>query len=511
MYSTFNVILLKFISFFSHLTNLIDQVFKPDSSSLIPNVIPTLSASSLIQQFVPLVSFPKYFELLYQTLSEFENRSKLVGLATPPLKPKHSTSDKSKEETGEVDLSIVMSYIACQLDAILPQLDEDGLHLFMLYVFPLFEHPSTCFEAIFVLFDTLSEYLGKRWIQKVMIPSFLYAFDTFEKPSNRCRILSRNMAEKLIEKFSLSIFLSRFLACIIDAVIEPLAKKAPNKKVTQNPSDFLSSTREDGKRRKSSLSRLATSTMSPTRTTVSSKLSLSFNWENQRYRSDDEGEDSDPEADLSFPEASILASRVAASVFGALTDMETAGGPLVEREETLSSTPAKPDLGVGYVISPGVPPALGGTPGGMVPSNESSATAVESIPRKDVESDNNDKGVTDSQLDSSLVEGPGLLLEEEDPLLPSSSDSRPEAFSTPPTFLSNESFEEKECDIEEEAKNETMPTDPQQLAISANISEIASDCIIWLIWRLGPILATKHIAHPLLDSIHRYESWVVLV
>jgi WD repeat-containing protein 81 len=458
-----------------HIRGLVDQIFGSDGIPLVPSIIPNLSATALIQQFIPLISFPKYFELLYHTLSEFESWSKTAGLSTPASKPK---VPKDEEELSSKDPvansknpSEVISFITDQLESILPALDNDGLHLFMLYLFPLFEHPSSCFEAIFVLFDPLSKHLGQKWIKKFMIPPFLYAFDTFENPSNKCRMLSRTMAEKLIEKFSLATFLMRFLSCIIEAVIEPLAKKISSRKSVQTSGSFFSSSKDAGKRR-ASLSRLA-NTMSP-------KLSLSYNWDSHLYESDEEDELSDPEADFSFPEVSLLASKV--PMFGVLA--ETDLDPLNEVETSRS----------------------------YISQTSSDHTASNSLP-------SNTKPIDPfviSPTSSSVIGSRQLLptnesLDEEDPLLPSSLEKTHEVLpKSVPSFLSSESLEEKETGDIEEDNNATSnkSTDPKLLAISSRTAEVASDCLIWLIWRLGPILATKHIAHPLLDNIHRCYTGV---
>ena len=490
----------------SHLSCLTDQVFR-EGEAIIPSIIPSFSAAALIQQFIPLVSFPKYSELLYQTLSDYENKSKGAGLATPPIQPKFaSTFSREGGNSNNKSPSEVISFIASHLSTILPQLDRDGLQLFMLYVFPLFEHPSSCFEALFSLFEPLSQYLGRKWIQQIMIPSFLYAFDTFENPSNRCRILSRSTADTLISQFGLAIFLNRFLSCIIDATIEPLAQKMSSKK--QKMSDFLSSGKEVETKipstSKVSLSQIA-STLSPTRS--SSKLSLSFSWENHTYESDSEGEDSDAEVDLSFPDASILASKVPlSSVFGLLADMEHSTNV---NEQGLSSESAETKLTT-KEPTPKPDPPLHEVGGDTTPTqpldlsiNESMQTKEQSPIAPSLTVNNVSSPDHSDTFEISTDECINLTLESNDTLIPPSTDTAKEAFSTLPILSSVESLEEKEVEGEGEGDIET-PVDPKLLTISANISEVASDCLIWLLWRLGPVLATKHIAHPLLDNIYKY-------
>lgn len=69
--------------------------------------------------------------------------------------------------------------------------------------------------------------------------------------------------------------------------------------------------------------------------------------------------------------------------------------------------------------------------------------------------------------------------------------------------------EREEGNVPEEEENigskKTIETsrDPEQEAINQQIAEVAGDCLSWLLRRLGPLLATRHIVNPLLNGIHR--------
>ena len=463
----------------SHLQSFTDLLFVGSGSRgdcLVPQVIPSLTSTSLIQQFLPLLSFPPYFEPLYKTLSEFETRSKAVGLATPPIKPKHSESKESPrpQETGDV-----IAYIASQLEDILPQLDPDGIYLFMLHVFPLFEHPSSVFESIFNLFDKVAGYVGLRAMRQVLLPCFLYAFDTFEKPSDNCRLLSRGMAQSIITHFGLKIFLSRFVGCIIEALLEPLAKRVGKDKLHTPASD---------QKQRQSFSRLSSNM------TQQNMVSLStIPWEDSSNSSDDEeGYDSDGD----YPETSILVSNApVTSMLAMLSDIEQSKEynqlleeeregerGLVDNEGRARDSPPPPLFAVSSSPVPS-PPLIKEHP--PVPTDSITSTA----------SGHNEE-------DPLPPIGPvvSTVTNEGTPLLPSSGERVESGL---PLLLSNESVDEREVDATDPLIEETCQTTPQMLAISSRISEVASDCLIWLLWRLGPLLSTKHIIRPLLDNLHK--------
>ena len=65
-------------------------------------------------------------------------------------------------------------------------------------------------------------------------------------------------------------------------------------------------------------------------------------------------------------------------------------------------------------------------------------------------------------------------------------------------FSSDDDDEEENADAAS-----TSSMDPQTMAVNSYLSEVAADCVSWLVRRLGPFLATQHIAKPLVESLHR--------
>ena len=475
----------------SYLRTLANVVFIDDASRSYPllSIIPSLSPAAIIQQFIPLICFPTYFDSLYQMISEFEKKSKKAGLSTPPVKPKHP-DEKVKKVTlhslaSQVDVGEVTGFIADRLLVILPQLDTDGLQLLMLFVFPLFEHQLSCYEAIFNLFDPLCTYLKQCWIQQFMTAPFLSIFDASDEPSHKCYILSRSVADKLITWFGLSFFLNRFLHCIIESLIEPLMGSAAQRQASTQADRLMSSSKTTSSQtRRLSLSRLA-STLSPTQTL---KPTLSFTWKVEEVCESDNGE-SDSEADLSFPEASLLVGHTPmVPMFGSLSDVEPPT-PIPEAEEP----PMEPDTAA--------PERKEGTA-----LQEQSSIEDRETPKNEIVS----SSPAQSNIDYMGCHG------EPSPI------STEVAFNVPPEDeLKNEDLvlteppccappmESSHLDEGEEegdapfTEGIEVSNDPLTIGMRTRISEVASDCLVWLMWRLGPILATKHIAHPLLDNIHR--------
>ena len=72
-------------------------------------------------------------------------------------------------------------------------------------------------------------------------------------------------------------------------------------------------------------------------------------------------------------------------------------------------------------------------------------------------------------------------------------------------FAADGDKEEEEEEEEEENADaaSTSSMDPQTMAVNSYLSQVAADCVSWLMRRLGPFIATQHIAKPLVESLHR--------
>ena len=458
-----------------------------------------------------------------------------MGLSLAPVKP-HLHNFIVSTDKEDVNISEVIGFMSDCCNSLLPLLDTDGRDLLMLYILPLFEHPKTSFEAATTLFELVSSFLGSKWVQQSLILPFLNLFDSFSQPGHRYSLLGRSMAEKLITHFSLSVFLSRFLNCYIEAVIEPMGHRM--KQQTHLPKQtfkdqFLKGAEDSGRslHHKVNLTHMST-ILSPSSTT-SGRQSVNFNtWASPHDVHSDE-EDSDVEGDLSFPDVSLFEAKLP-SIFGMSDDMEQkelatqpdssnnsdsgAGDtkePLDRRDSadlsfnkesgTVSmkksplshqqSVHKEPDEPTEVLLGITPLPVVVSTPPKTLPILPPTSITSFSMPPPSVQSTamstNGEPLLPPTSMESNLP----LLPIMSPMVLPSES---------PPHEAPTDELEER--DPQEEQENEAAvegSIDPQAVAISQHISEAASDCLIWLLWRLGPILATKYIAHPLLDNLHR--------
>jgi hypothetical protein len=67
--------------------------------------------------------------------------------------------------------------------------------------------------------------------------------------------------------------------------------------------------------------------------------------------------------------------------------------------------------------------------------------------------------------------------------------------------IDDDDIDEEEVENADAASTSSM--DPQTMAVNSYLSEVSADCVSWLMRRLGPFLATQHIAKPLVESLHR--------
>ena len=529
------LLLLLLLCFSSCLRAVSDLMFldKTDSSVKLLDIFPSFNSSTLIQQFIPLISFPSYFDQLYNALSDLETRSKSIGLSLTPIKRR--PYDQHQVEDPPKDVTSVVSLLLEQYHVLLPIIDQEGIGLLMLYIKPLFEHPITSFEAVMTLFEPVSSFIGQRLVQQSFLIPLLNVFDNFSNPIHRYNLFNRNFGNSLISNFGLAIFLSRFLNCFVEAVIEPMGHKL-NPILTKKPSLYddnllKGSNGSDNSRSLSHRMDLshASNPLSLTNTT-NTKHSLTYNWrDGQGINTDDE--DSDVE-DFSFPDVSLFETKniPTSSVFGLLADMEetnalfghsendsTTSSPLTKTEsDTIQPQIKSRDCDSEFLLTGILPP---------VPIQPALSLPVEpdttqSVTGNDYQPTNRLQAslrTLPNKEKATLIEEPvtevGIPDEEE----------REEVFDEGEREVSNEEerrvvpIEGERVEVPDEGErvevpdegergevpSETMAVDPQLLAMSQYISEVASDCLVWLLWRLGPLLSTKHIINPLLDNLHR--------
>ena len=524
--------------------------------------LPGLSASLLLQPFVPIVSFPPYFEAMYTFASALELLCREAGLrnyhesrhlAIQPLSPPSSLHGDF--DPGSLDK--IMALVSESLMPLLMVAQGEGFILLLLHLYPLFQYPETSFEVIQSHLDTIGQFMSHTQMDRLFTNVLLHFFDSPLEPHQQGYLLSRTVADILIRRFGLHAFLAKFLEFFLEAVLEParlstkgtggvrkniFRLKESESILTLMRSDLGQSSQFDDNKRQSHISDL----------TFSVDLT-----EMGGYNSDREYSSGDSDNDYP-PEASLLArsGMVLGSLGGSMGDntVDVGGGEETkdyDRDELFEgqfdtdkmmllpqyATAESPEstlteqTQLSHVdeVAPGNSSDLRG-------ETEKDGREFDSISQSTLRIDTTStefRTSLDSPKDTSCAVTPSHNFPSiEDSFQSCTSNVESGPFSKEMSYsslrggpegkdvspLSREGFPSSEVEEkgegerkdegagEEEEMEDKMTevsSDPQVMAINQRIAEVAGDCLCWLQRRLGPLLATRHIVKPLLNGMHR--------
>lgn len=448
-------------------------------------------------------------------VSEMESRASKIGLSLSPWKNKFHSARVDDDSQKEIPGLINYSHEQCL--QLFPSLDHEGNSLLLLYIQPLFENPSTSFEAVSALFEPISSFLGKRNIQQSFLVSFLNVFDDFDNPIQRYNLLNRSIANSLITVFGLALFLTKFLNYYIEAIIEPMGHPY---KINQH---YNQDTKNRPTTSRSEFSHTS-HPLSPT-TSSSAKHSITYNWREEHGIHSDE-DDSDVDEDMSFPDASILETKMSVtstmSVFGLLADIEETElfaqddasisqvSPSTKKTTESQIILSQRESDSAHISPPNTKPQRQSQSFSRRRSDTIDSIAANNSPQKapPTVSSPQDSSLTISAPpttdDSDLVNSPQTI-SEPSPCSSLTTLPRPPMISVTPSIVKGVTTDDNEGDREDSLIVVTDPStvDPRLQVLSQRITEVASDCLTWLVWRLGPLLATKHIISALLENFHR--------
>lgn len=532
-----------FLHFFlsSYLLNLAEFVLCPDVDN--PPVfddlrLSTLSADLLLQPFIPIVSFPTYFEPLYKFVYKLEQLcrdSLLANRDTRELVVQKARRSVSIHTLPPADLNRIVSFISDHLESILGVVNNEGFTLLLLHLIPYFQFPETSFEAICNFLNPLAQRMSKKNIERLFSAPVIYMFDSPTEPYQRGQLLSRSMADMLIKRFGLSTFLTRFLGYIIEAVIEPsrIASSGQHQKNSSSKAQHPSG----------SMLTLVQSDLiqSPRVEDFPSDFTFSLALSDIRVYDSDEDDCSSEESDAEdVPESSLLANpRMVLSSLVGVNDADSQEDPGAGRGESptrslkpwdhlfdqgsankatldyfspsvvdkKSELPADSPLTsnvnydtslrldtsmADYKPSPGSPLTAGA---GGAPSFGSSVTdSLQSAQSYSCEITNSLPPITGQPHFNSLS---GIKRQTSLPV------SRLRTLGISVDDILTKEPSDSEDEEQTPATESSFSANPETLTINTHMSQIAADCICWLVRRLGPILATRYIAKPLLENLYR--------
>lgn len=442
----------------------------------------------------------------------------------------------------EKDFDEVVTFVSTKIESLLQDVSDEGFPLLLMHLFPFFQYPRTSFDAVHSFLPPLAQNMSKRSMERVFSAILIRLFDTATEPHQRGQLFSRTTADIILKRFGLSTFLNRFLVFLIEAVVEPLRMSSKalstsgriNKHIVRMKSQSVLTILHSQVYERSEGHDLA------------ANLSYSLAMTDPSYDdSDKESFSSEDSEEDMVAESSLLAKSSMLSGESEGVDMAHHQSPLLLAAQTAAtettptpadSTPsdstavvrdddtdiaAKSDVATRddktsgfYANSQEKNPQL-------MASYQDSVSLLSSLSQFDPtqslasvyseESFGGDISLTSSLPPSSVESGHKFQFSRDSSLpvgirlgLPLSSGGYEEC-------EENVGGEDKEVEDDTDTlDNESISShDPQALAVNLHVSQVAGDCLSWLVRRLGPLLASQHIIRPLIENLYRCFSGIL--
>ena len=536
--------------------------------------LPSLSASLLLQPFLPIISFPSYFSKLHAFTSDLERhcRGRGVDYATVNIMRLSSQGLALRKGVSSADLEPILNFISEKLESLLEVVSEEGFPLLLLHLFPFFQYPQSSFDAVYSFLPLLTQHMSRRSVGRVFSSVIIRLFDTATEPHHRGQLYSRTTSDLILKRFGLTVYLNRFLGFLIEAVLEPLRQTSKTSSNKRHNSNIVRLKSQSVMTLMASSDGLPSQTFSsPDPRDLSTNLSYSMGVSDHAYNDSDKdyssSEDSESEECDSggMTECSLLAKSSILSggegrgeTMAANDAMNISQSPLVmaaeraaiasssssgsgsgkwqsDREawqgidhplaESLSSPEAKDGRHRTGSVEDTLP-VLSEEQQQLLSLQDSVALGGSSKydPTQSLISSMSEDSLGNEIKFSSLPPSAlGGMVGQRDrvpptfpgglqlslPLRTSSYDRFSGSGSREGSMVnmgSNGEEEEEGVANNEEAgeipEDCQSDEDPGVRAINLRVSKIAGDCLCWLLRRLGPILATKHIVQPLIERLH---------
>ena len=208
----------------SFISSLVEYVFAHLGKATGPTSLglPGHSAPLVLQQLVPVFCYPAYFPALYQFLAGLVEEKRCLSC-------KLSTAMRSE---GAITVPHVSSmkaidYVCRNWSRLVCLADGQGLEILLTHLITFFELPFLRVEMVGCLFEDVTQYLSKATMVKHFLPLVQSLYDTPSQPHAYGVILHRPFLHCLINRFGLHIFVRYCLPYLRDAVIDPSSARLP--------------------------------------------------------------------------------------------------------------------------------------------------------------------------------------------------------------------------------------------------------------------------------------------
>lgn len=540
------------VSFYSYLQNLAEFVLLSDIKKTLSGHLPHLSPTLLLQSFIPVVSFPSYFERVYSFAFNLELLCREAGLRKYHESQQLASKPRSlpSSHCADFDPSVfdkIMALVVENLQSLLRATQGEGFILLLLHLYPLFQYPETGFEMMQLHLDTLGKFMSHPQMDRLFTSILLHFFDRPLEPHQQGYLLSRSMADFLIRHFGLHVFLVKYLEFFLEAVLEPARLMTKGTGVRKNvfrlkesesvltliPTDLGQSLQYDENKRQAQL-------------TFSVDLSEVGGYSSDReYSSGESDSDYQPDTSLLARSGMVLGSvgmspdlqeegekrgdkghvkegdeqsgqqrKLSQSSIAENLESAQAEKSQVRGNETLplsSSLPGETEADKEYngsqntiridTTSSVFRTSLDSPCDSEATTNLGSPTIEDSL-RSSISSSSFSKHssfrgrLNSGSMGGSVSQDGGFSVSVEGQLEEEGTVGRGEERRG---SMGGEGEEEQ---LPNKARTEAR-NDPEMMAINGQIAEVAGDCLCWLQRRLGPLLATRHIISPLLNGMHR--------
>lgn len=204
--------------------------------------LPSLSTGLLLHPQTGLFPFPSYFSDLHSFLVKFtkarlkpryENPQELersLGNPVPKISLEgleHCFSNKSEYSTLQVNIATEL------IPSLLPELDDEGVHLLLYHLEPLFLNQETRLYAFTHLFDLIAQAIGPKATAKTFLRPLIELYDS-KMLHNYEHLAAQSFLSQIIVRFGLENFLTHFASFVVDAVAFELMLQKTKRSADRN-------------------------------------------------------------------------------------------------------------------------------------------------------------------------------------------------------------------------------------------------------------------------------------
>ena len=204
-----------------------------DSSDTSSLGLPGHSVQILLQQHVPIFAYPVYFEKIYNFLGDLHLLKQ--ELTSQPFNSRNAKVEGLMHKSCTKTLGYISKFWTDLVCAV----DIQGLEILLLHLTSVFKLPLVSIEMVCTVFHEITSYFNCSLITSHFLHLVQTLYDTPTRPYIYGLILHRPFLHTLISRFGLKNFIRYFLVYVREAVLDPSSARFPY--LHQRPESLLDS------------------------------------------------------------------------------------------------------------------------------------------------------------------------------------------------------------------------------------------------------------------------------